>query len=84
MPGYAHENVGIPPSGTAGRRAESTITVAGVGRTWVTLNREISRGDQLCATGRLVAVHVGQGGRTEPWPGEQRNLLEGHKPKGPK
>jgi len=60
--------------------AEVTITVTAVGRTSVTFNCEIRRDGTLCATGELVAVHVGEDGRPEPWTERHRRLLSGSKP----
>jgi len=56
---------------------EVTLTVAAVGRTSVTFACELRREGELCATGRLVAVHVGEDGRPRPWAEEHRRRLEG-------
>lgn len=54
-----------------------TISVETVGRTSVTYGVEIARGGEPCVRGRLVAVLMDAiGGTPQPWPGEQRRLLE--------
>ena len=53
------------------------VRVAKVGRSSVTYDVEIRRGDEMCARGRLVAVlldHIG--GTSQPWPDDYRRLLE--------
>jgi len=56
-----------------------SIAVADVGRTSATYVVEIRRGDQVCATGRLVTVLLDEiGGTPQPWPDAYRaRLLEG-------
>lgn len=56
---------------------EATITVAAVGRSSVTFTCEIRRAGELCATGRLVAVHVGEDDTSSPWSERDRQRLEG-------
>ena len=53
------------------------VRVAKVGRTSVTYDVAIRRGDEVCVRGRLVAVlldHIG--GTPQPWPDDYRHLLE--------
>jgi acyl-CoA thioester hydrolase len=60
------------------------IRVAAVGRTSVTYEVDISRGGELCARGKLVAVlldHIG--GTPQPWPDEMRARLESAGPQAP-
>ncbi len=54
-----------------------TIRVEAVGRTSVTYSVEIARGGEACVRGRMVAVLMDAvGGTPQPWPDEQRELLE--------
>jgi len=56
---------------------DCVVRVSKVGRTSVTYDVEIRRGDDLCATGKLVAVLMDRvGGTPQPWPDEYRALLE--------
>ncbi|MBI4261481.1 MAG: acyl-CoA thioesterase [Actinobacteria bacterium] len=49
------------------------IRVAAVGRTSVTYDSEIRRGDEVAVQGRLVAVLLdGPGGEPAPWPDDAR------------
>lgn len=53
-----------------------SIAVADVGRTSATYAVEIRRGDEACATGRLVTVLLDEiGGTPQPWPDEYRTRL---------
>jgi acyl-CoA thioesterase FadM len=53
------------------------VRVAGVGRTSVTYDVSIRRGETTCARGRIVAVLLDRiGGTAQPWPDEYRRLLE--------
>lgn len=53
------------------------VRVTKVGRTSVTYDCEIRRGDVVCVRGRLVAVLVDRiGGTAQPWPEGYRRLLE--------
>jgi acyl-CoA thioester hydrolase len=54
-----------------------TIRVEAVGRTSVTYGVEIARSGETCVRGRMVAVLMDAiGGTPQPWPDEQRRLLE--------
>jgi len=56
---------------------ECEVRVAAVGRTSVTYDAEIRRGDEVCVRGRLVAVLVDRiGGAPQPWPEAYRRLFE--------
>lgn len=57
--------------------ATVTIRVAAIGRSSVTFTCEIRRGDETCATGKLVAVHVDDGGRPLAWSADQHHRLQG-------
>jgi acyl-CoA thioester hydrolase len=53
-----------------------SIAVADVGRTSATYSVEIRRGDEVCATGRLVTVLLDEiGGTPQPWPDAFRTKL---------
>jgi acyl-CoA thioesterase FadM len=53
------------------------VRVAEVGRTSVTYDALIRRGETTCARGRIVAVLLDRiGGTPQPWPDEYRRLLE--------
>lgn len=56
---------------------EATVSVEEVGRTSVTFRFELRRDGELCADGKLVAVHMGEDGRPEPWKDEHRRRLDG-------
>lgn len=56
---------------------ESTVSVLEVGRSSVTFGFELTRDGELCAEGRLVAVHVDERGEPHPWSEEHRRRLEG-------
>jgi acyl-CoA thioesterase FadM len=53
------------------------VRVAQVGRTSVTYDVEMRRGEEVCVRGRLVAVLLERiGGTPQPWPQECRRLFE--------
>jgi len=53
------------------------VRVAKVGRTSVTYDVEMRRGEEVCVRGRLVAVLLERiGGTPQPWPEECRRLFE--------
>jgi acyl-CoA thioester hydrolase len=57
--------------------ADCEVRVAKVGRTSITYDVEIRRGDTVCSRGKLVAVLLDRiGGTAQPWPDEYRRLLE--------
>jgi len=57
--------------------ADCEVRVAKVGRTSVTYDALIRRGDTVTARGKLVAVLLDRiGGTAQPWPDEYRRLLE--------
>jgi len=60
------------------------LRVAAVGRTSITYEVEVRRGDELCARGRSVAVLLDRAGGTPvPWPDEYRRLLDSSGPQRP-
>lgn len=61
-------------------QAEVTVEVREVGHTSVTYGFTIRRDGQVCAEGRVVAVHITDQGRPRPWPQEYRSRLEGGGP----
>ena len=53
------------------------VRVAKVGRSSVTYDVEIRRGEDICVRGKLVAVLLDRiGGTPQPWSDEYRNLFE--------
>jgi acyl-CoA thioester hydrolase len=54
-----------------------TVEVAEVGRTSVTYGFDIRSDGELHAGGRVVAVHIDDEGRPEPWSDRHKGLLEG-------
>jgi len=60
------------------------LTVADVGRTSITYDVEVRRGDEPCARGRSVAVLLDQvGGSPVRWPDHYRRLLQSGGPQRP-
>jgi len=55
---------------------EVGISVERLGRTSVTFAFRVVRDGEICASGRLVTVHVGEDGTPTPWPPEARSALD--------
>jgi 2-aminobenzoate-CoA ligase len=61
-----------------------SLTVAAVGRTSITYDVEVRRGQDLCARGRSVAVLLDRaGGSPTPWPEQYRRFLAAGGPQRP-
>ncbi|HJV04558.1 MAG TPA: thioesterase family protein [Actinomycetota bacterium] len=58
-------------------QVEVTVEVAEVGTTSVTYTFRITRNGQVHADGRVVAVHIDDRGKADPWSDRLRSLLEG-------
>lgn len=54
-----------------------TIEVENLGRTSVTFAFRIDRGEERCAEGRLVTVHVDDAGKPAAWPDQARSAFSG-------
>jgi acyl-CoA thioester hydrolase len=58
-------------------QVEVTIEVVDLGRTSVTFGFLVSRGEDVCARGRLVTVYVDDHGTPAPWPDQARLAFGG-------
>lgn len=54
---------------------EIRLGVEKAGRSSVTFGWQLVRGHELCTEGRHTVVHVGEDGRSAPWPAELRSGL---------
>jgi acyl-CoA thioester hydrolase len=57
-------------------QVEVTVEVTEVGTTSITYGFDIRRDGELHADGRVVAVHIDEEGRPEPWSDRHKGLLE--------
>lgn len=54
-----------------------SVRVAKVGRSSITYDFDVRRGDTLAVEGQVVAAHISDDGQGRPWPDEYRRVLEG-------
>ncbi len=56
---------------------EVDVKVTEVGRSSVTYGFRLRNEGEVCAEGRVVAVHIDGDGKPRPWPDRWRHLLDG-------
>jgi acyl-CoA thioester hydrolase len=59
---------------------EVRVAVAELGRTSITYDFTVRKGDEVAVDGRVVAVFIDRQGHARPWPDEYRRRLTGESP----